>query len=144
MIMVYLGSDHAGFALKERLQKYLKGKGYRVVDLGVFEAVTSDYPDIAREVAEKVSENPGSIGILSCGTGIGMCMTANKVRGVRAVNAESVTYAEMARRHNDANILCLGGRHISFENAKPIVDVFLKTPFEAEARHVRRVKKMEK
>lgn len=140
---IYLGSDHAGFHLKEEVQRYLKGKGYRVVDIGVFETVTSDYPDIAREVAEKVRENKGSFGILSCGTGIGMCMAANKMKGIRAANAESTTYAEMARRHNDANILCLGGRHISFEKAKEIIDTFFGTSFEAEERHVRRVEKIE-
>lgn len=140
---IYIGSDHAGFRLKEEIQNYLKGKGHRVVDLGVFEEVPSDYPDIAREVAEKVSENPGSFGILMCGTGIGMCMAANKVKGARAANAESTQYAEMARRHNDANILCLGGRHIEFPKAKEIIDTFFSTAFEAEERHVRRVEKME-
>lgn len=139
---IYLGSDHAGFRLKEEIQQYLKGKDYHVVDLGVFEEVSSDYPDIAREVAEKVSENKNAFGILMCGTGIGMCMAANKVKGVRAANAESVTYAEMARRHNDANILCLGGRHISFEKAREIIDTFFSITFEAEERHVRRVEKV--
>lgn len=141
---IYLGSDHAGFRLKKQIQTYVEDKGYRVVDLGVFEEVPSDYPDIAREVGEKVAENKDSFGILICGTGIGMCMTANKVKGIRAANAESTTYAEMARRHNNANILCLGGRHIPFEKAKEIIDVFFKTIFEAEERHVRRVEKMEK
>lgn len=141
-LSIYLGSDHAGFRLKEQIQEYLKNKNYRVVDLGVFEEVLSDYPDIAREVAEKVSENKNAFGILMCGTGIGMCMAANKVKGIRAANAESTQYAEMARRHNDANILCLGGRHITFEKAQEIIDTFFRTPFEAEERHVRRVKKV--
>lgn len=142
---VYLGSDHAGFALKQALQKHLQAQNYKVVDLGVFAAEPpADYPDIAHEVAEKVRENHGGKGILVCGTGVGMCMAANKIAGVRAAVCESAQTVEMSRRHNDANILCLGGRVLKPETATEFVDIFMKTPFEGEERHVRRVNKIDK
>lgn len=143
--MIYIGSDHAGLALKDEIQKYLKSQNHKVVDLGVFAAEPpSDYPDIAHEVAEKVRENDGSCGILVCGTGVGMCMAANKTPGIRAAVCESEKTVEMSRRHNDANVLCMGGRVIQMELAKKLVDIFLKTPFEAEERHIRRVEKIER
>jgi ribose 5-phosphate isomerase B len=143
--MIYLGSDHAGLALKDEIQKYLKSQNQQVVDLGVFAAEPpSDYPDIAHEVAEKVRENHGALGILICGTGVGMCMAANKSPGIRAAVCESEKTVEMSRRHNDANVLCLGGRVIQSELAKKLVDIFLKTQFEGEERHVRRVQKIDK
>lgn len=143
--MIYLGSDHAGLALKDEIQKYLKEQNQKVVDLGVFAAEPpADYPDIAHEVAEKVRENDGARGILICGTGVGMCMAANKTSGIRAAVCESEKTVEMSRRHNDANVLCMGGRVLEPQLAKKLVDIFLKTPFEEEERHVRRVKKIEK
>lgn len=142
---VYIGSDHAGFEMKEKLQVYLKSLGMKAVDLGVFASEPpADYPDTAFEVAEKVQENIGSRGILVCGTGIGMCMTANKVSGIRAANCENLKAAEMSRKHNDSNVLCIGARLLTFDDAKKIVEAFLNTEFEAEERHVRRVKKMER
>lgn len=142
--MIYIGSDHAGLPLKQEIKKHLESKNEKVVDLGVFAVEPpADYPDIAYEVAEKVNENNGAKGILVCGTGIGMCMTANKVKGIRAANCESPGTVEMSRKHNDANILCLGGRVLKPETALKMVDVFFSTPFENEERHVRRVKKME-
>lgn len=143
--MIYIGSDHAGLALKQGIKKHLEAKKEKVIDLGVFVAEPpSDYPEIAHEVAEKVRENEGSRGLLICGTGIGMCMAANKILGIRAANCESEKTVEMSRKHNDANILCLGGRVLKPETALNLVDIFLSTPFEAEDRHVRRVKKIEK
>lgn len=143
-IYVYVGSDHAGFALKQSVHAHLQKQGYKVVDLGVFAAEPpADYPDIAHEVAEKVRENGGAKGILICGTGVGMCMAANKIEGVRAAVCESVQTVEMSRRHNDANILCLGGRILKPEAALDMVDVFMKTAFENEERHVRRVNKID-
>lgn len=144
MTSIYIGSDHAGLELKQKLKEHLQTKAYHVVDLGVFKSEPADYPDIAHEVAEKVRENSGARGILVCGTGIGMCMAANKTAGVRAVNPESEQTAEMARKHNDANILCLGVRVISEEKAKKLVDIFMETEFEKEERHERRVKKIDK
>jgi ribose 5-phosphate isomerase B len=142
---IYLGSDHAGYQLKEKLQDYLGSKEYEVVDLGTFSESSIDYPDIAHEVSDKVSENPGSFGVLVCGTGIGMSMAANTVPGVRAAVCTSEDMAEMTRRHNNANIACLGSRLIEGDLAKKIVDKFLATDFEAhEERHVKRVDKIER
>lgn len=142
--MIYIGSDHAGFDLKQAIKKHLDSKQIKFVDLGVFAAEPpADYPDIAHEVAEKVRENHGSRGILACGTGIGMCMAANKSHGIRAAVAESEKTVEMSRRHNDANVLCMGGRVLEPHLALKIVDVFMDTSFEGEERHVRRVNKID-
>lgn len=141
---VYIGSDHAGFPLKKTLKEYIAAKNYKVIDLGTFAAEPpTDYPDVAGEVAEKVHNNATSRGVLVCGTGIGMCMTANKTQGIRGANCESVKTVEMSRKHNDSNILCLGGRVLAEETAKRMVDVFLITEFENEERHVRRVAKID-
>ena len=141
---LYIGSDHGGYEMKGDLKEYLEGNGNNVVDLGTFSDDSVDYPDIAREVCEKVLENPESFGILVCGTGIGMQMTANKLVGIRATVATDEHMAEMSRKHNNANILTLGGRTTNFEDAKKIVDKFLTTDFEkGEERHVRRVEKIE-
>lgn len=143
--MIYLGSDHAGYQRKEEVQAYLKQKGARVVDLGVFAAEPpADYPDIAHEVAEKVHENKGARGILICGTGAGMCMTANKTAGIRAAQGERPDSVELSRRHNDANLLCLGARTLKKEEQFTLIDVFLATPFDGDERHVRRISKIEK
>ncbi|MBI5413417.1 ribose 5-phosphate isomerase B [Candidatus Peregrinibacteria bacterium] len=143
--MIYLGSDHAGLELKKLIQKHLQEKGEKEVDLGAFKIEPpTDYPEIAHEVAEKVVENQGSKGILVCGTGIGMCMAANKHAGVRGANCESKGTVEMSRKHNDSNVLCLGGRVLDTKTALEMVDTFLDTKFETEERHVRRVQKIEK
>lgn len=141
--IIYMGSDHAGFEAKNKLKKFLESKGYDITDLGSFTEKPSDYPDIAREVGEKVSEHKESFGIIICGTGIGVAMAANKVRGIRAAQANNEHYAEMARRHNDANILTMGGRTTDFEDMKKIAMKFLNTDFEDKERHVRRVNKIE-
>ncbi len=141
---VYFGSDHAGLELKQSLRTHLEEKGFKVIDIGVFKVEPpADYPEIAHEVGEKVRENPGSKGILVCGTGIGMCMAANKITGIRGANCESVATVEMSRKHNDANILCLGGRVLKSELARQMVDIFMSTAFEGGERHVRRVAKIE-
>lgn len=141
-MQVYIGSDHAGYAMKEVIQKHLLEQGHEVVDLGVFEEVTSsDYPDTAREVGEKVLENEGSRGILICGTGLGMSIAANKVKGIRAAVAHDETTAKMARQHNDANVITFGQRIVGNDVAKTIVDTFLTTDFEG-GRHERRVEKI--
>lgn len=141
---LYVGSDHGGYEMKGELVGYLKEAGHDVVDLGCFSEDSVDYPDIAREVCEKVLENAGSFGILVCGTGIGMQMTANKLPGIRATVATDEHMAEMSRRHNNANVLTLGGRVLALSKAKAIVDAFLGTDFESsEERHVRRVGKIE-
>ena len=142
-MQIYIGSDHGGYEMKGNLVEYLKGQDLDVVDLGCFSEDSVDYPDIAREVSEKVTENEGSKGVLICGTGIGMQMMANKMPGIRATVATDENMAEMSRKHNNANVLTLGGRTTELEKAKSIVSAFLGNEFEkGEERHVRRVNKM--
>lgn len=140
--MIYIGSDHAGFQLKDALQAHVKAQGHNVVDLGTFSDVNKvDYPDIAREVAEKVRDNKGSLGVLICGTGIGVAIAANKMNGIRAANVHDTTEARYARLHNDANVVTVGQRTTGVETAKDIVDTFLSTAFEG-GRHEARVAKI--
>jgi ribose 5-phosphate isomerase B len=146
---IYLGSDHGGVHLKHDIDEYLKEKykddeNYSVLDLGVFTNDSSDYPDIAREVSEKVVENDGALGILICGSGVGMSIAANRRPKVRAVLASNELMARLARSHNDANILCMGERFIGKALAKAIVDAFLEGEFSTAERHVRRLEKVEK
>ncbi|MFH1671399.1 MAG: ribose 5-phosphate isomerase B [Candidatus Portnoybacteria bacterium] len=141
--MIYLGSDHAGFHLKEEIKKYLKELGREYQDLGNKEIdPQDDYPDYALEVARKVVETK-SRGILICATGIGMCITANKVKGVRAAVVWDEFTALSSREHNNANILCLAGKVLDVETAKKIVQIWLETEFSEEERHVRRLRKIE-
>ena len=137
---ISIGCDHAGFKLKESIKNYLIGKGYDVKDFGTNSEESVDYPDYAKLVAKDVVKN-NSRGILICGTGIGMSIAANKIKGIRAAVCRNEYDAEMSRRHNDANVLTLGGRITPKAKAKKIVDVFLKTPFE-EGRHIQRIKKI--
>lgn len=137
---IYIGADHAGFKMKEELQSWLKSEfGSDVIDIGTFDELPVDYPIVAREVSEKVFENPGARGILVCGSGQGMCISANKHKGVRAGLAESEERARAAREHNDINVLCLGSRFTDIEIAKKIVKIFLSTEFSKEERHQKRV-----
>ena len=142
-VRVFLGADHAGFKLKENIRQWLKEKGIEFVDLGVYSAEPVDYPAYAERVAREVG-NAGegkALGVLACGTGIGMGMAANKVRGVRAAVCHDEFTAEMARAHNNANLLCLGARVLQTGGeALKIVERFLETGFSAEERHGRRVK----
>lgn len=139
---IYIGSDHAGVALKKKIFTHLEANGHNAIDLGVFDAVKKvDYPDVAREVGEKIIENPGARGILICGTGIGMSIAANKVKGIRAACAHDVTTAKMAAQHNNANILTFGERVVGEEVAKDMVDAWLGTDFEG-GRHETRVNKI--
>lgn len=134
-----LGSDHAGFDLKEQLKTYLQKKGYAIDDKGVFNANPADYPCIGQEVAHQVAQKQER-GILICGTGIGMSIIANKVKGIRAALCHDLKTAQASREHNDANVLCLGGRILDKETAQKITDVWLTTPFSSEERHHRRVR----
>lgn len=144
LVPVYIGSDHAGFDVKNVLRFFLEENRFNITDLGCFSTDSVDYPDIAREVSEKVLETKGSFGILICGTGIGMSMAANKLKGIRAAVATTEQMAEMARRHNDANVLAMGARTTGIEDMKKIAMKFLQTDFEkGEERHVRRVEKIE-
>jgi len=139
---VFLAADHAGFPLKEALAQHLRQQGIEVVDLGTHSPESVDYPDFAHQLAQAVAQDPSAFGILLCATGIGMSIAANKHRGIRAALAHDAYTAEMARRHNNANILCLGGKVTGEAVAKQMVDLFLATPFEG-GRHARRVGKLE-
>jgi len=138
---IAIGADHAGFHAKEVIRKFLAEQGYEVEDLGTSSDESVDYPDFARHVAERVASGGAPLGILVCGTGIGMAMTANKVPGIRAATVHDEMTARMAREHNDANVLTLGGRVVSDEQAVAIVREFVNTQF-AGGRHARRVEKI--
>ena len=142
MSKIIIGSDHAGFELKEKISSYLKQLKYNIEDLGTHSNKSVDYPLIGKKVAQKVAKT-NSIGILVCGSGIGMCMTANKIKGVRAALCYDEETAKLAREHNNANILCLGARTQSSKNYKKIIKKFLTTDSSKVERHVRRVKQMD-
>lgn len=140
---IYIGSDHGAFELKEDLKKSLTAKSYEVFDEGCLNNDPVDYPDIAKSVCTKVLNDKNSRGIIMCGTGIGISMSANRMHGIRAALCTNEYMARMARVHNDANVLCMGGRVVGPELAKSIVDVFLSTEFSNEARHKNRIQKIE-
>lgn len=134
-----IGSDHAGYSYKNIIAEWLSSLGYEIEDLGTYSAESCDYPDYAFRVAESVSEGRNDLGILICGTGIGMSMSANKVKGIRAATCWSVDSARLAREHNNANILAFGARLIPLDLAKEIIIAFLNSEFQ-QGRHLRRVK----
>ncbi|MCW5935015.1 MAG: ribose 5-phosphate isomerase B [Fimbriimonadia bacterium] len=141
---IVIGSDHAGFALKEQIKQYLIGLGVDIHDVGVFSEASADYPDIAREAATLIAASNGSAqGILICGTGVGVSITANRVPHIRAALASDPVTARLSRDHNNANVLCMGSRIVGIELAKGIVDAFLQTPFSGDSRHQRRIDKIE-
>jgi ribose 5-phosphate isomerase B len=139
---VMLASDHAGLRLKEKVKKYLARKKIEYEDLGTKSFKSVDYPDYALKVAEKVAKNKNTRGILICGTGTGMTIAANKVKGIRAVAAYDAYSAKMSRIDNDTNVLGLRGRFFPFEKIRKIITVWLDTPFSGEKRHKRRIKKI--
>jgi ribose 5-phosphate isomerase B len=139
---ISLGSDHAGFKLKNDMLVYLIEKGYDLQDCGPDSADSVDYPDFAHKVAESVASGDAALGILICGSGNGVCITANKHKGVRAALAWDVEIAALARQHNDANIICLPARFVSKAKAFKIVDAYLSAEFEG-GRHQKRVDKIE-
>ncbi|WP_376791390.1 ribose 5-phosphate isomerase B [Thermoflexus sp.] len=138
---IAIGADHAGYALKETLAAYLRERGIEVIDFGTHGPDSVDYPDYARPVAEVVARGEADFGVLICGTGIGMSITANKVPGIRAAAVSDVYSARMSRAHNNANILCLGGRVVGPGLAIEILETWLRTPFEG-GRHQRRLEKI--
>lgn len=140
--VVAIGWDHAGFSLKEDLRKTLEQEGYTLRDFGTSSPEPVDYPDIAREVGEAVAAGRFDRGILICGTGVGMSMSANKIKGVRAAACSEPYSAMMSRKHNNANILCLGGRVVGIGLALEIARAFLQADFEG-GRHERRVAKID-
>lgn len=141
---IYLGSDHNGFELKEEIKKWLIKQKISFYDLGNKKyAPRDDYPDFAKEVAKAVVKT-NSLGVLICGSAQGMSIAANKIRGVRAAIPFSLEETALAKEHNDANILCLSGRHTSFRKAIKMIKVFLETHFSQKPRHVRRLNKIKK
>ena len=140
-MVIPIGSDHAGFETKQILIEHLIQLGYEVKDYGCYSDQSIDYPDYAHPVAEHIEANPGSLGILLCGSGNGISMTANKHQGIRCALCWTAEIAELARQHNDANIISLPARFISVEEAKQMVETFLNTAFEG-GRHATRVAKI--
>lgn len=138
---LYVSSDHAGFGLRQALVAHLRRHGHEVIDFGAPTATAVDYPDEALKVARAVRDDATTRGVLLCGSGVGVCIAANKVRGVRAVDAWNLESARLSRAHNDANVLCLGARLVGEAEAFAIADAWLETPFEG-GRHERRVEKI--
>jgi ribose 5-phosphate isomerase B len=133
-----IGADHGGYLLKEEIKVYLTARGIEFEDFGTFSEASVDYPQIAAKVAHAVANGTYERGLLFCGTGIGISIAANKVKGIRAAVCADEFSAEFCRRHNNANIFCLGGRVVTTEQAKKLVGIYLDTPFEGD-RHLRRV-----
>jgi ribose 5-phosphate isomerase B len=138
---IYAGSDHAGFSLRRQLVEHLRAGGHTVEDLGTATDASCDYPDYAAAVGRAVGGEAGAVGLLVCGTGMGVCIAANKIHGVRAIDAWNVEVAKVSRAHNDANVLCLGARTVPEADALEIADAWLAAPFDG-GRHARRVEKI--
>ena len=136
--MIAIGSDHGGFALKEEIKQHLTERGIEFIDFGTDSEQSCDYPVYAEKVCNAVVGGEAEKGILCCGTGIGMSMAANKIKGIRCACCGDCFSAEMTRRHNDANVIAMGGRVVGAGLALKMVDLFLDTPFEG-GRHARRV-----
>ena len=141
MEKIVIGCDHAAVQMKNNVINHLKSRGFDVIDVGTYSEESCDYPDYAYAAAKKVATGEVEKGILICGTGIGMSIAANKVKGIRCALCDNLFSAEMTRRHNDSNMLSMGARVISNQLALKIVDMFLDTPFEG-GRHQRRVEKL--
>jgi ribose 5-phosphate isomerase B len=141
--MIALGSDHGGYELKTEIMEHLKEKGIEFKDFGSYSKESCDYPVYAKKVAESILSKECNLGILVCGTGIGISITANKIKGIRAALCHDCFSAEATRLHNDANILALGGRVVGAGLALKIVDTFLETPFSEDDRHIRRISQIE-
>lgn len=145
MTTIYFGADHAGLMLKNHLRTFLAKKRYHVHDLGAYELnKKDDYPNYAAKVAKLVVKDKNSKGILICGSAQGICIAANKIKGTRAVAIDNLEDAKLTREHNNANILCLSGWHLSPKKAESIVLKWIKTPFTSAKRHVRRIKEISK
>lgn len=139
--MLAIGCDHGGFELKNKIKKHLEEKGIEYNDFGTFDEKSCDYPDIAKAVCESIADGEADRGILVCGTGIGMSIAANKIKGIRAAHLTDVYSAKMTKMHNNSNVICLGGRVTGEELAYMIVDIWLETEF-AGGRHQTRIDKI--
>ncbi|PIN85162.1 MAG: ribose 5-phosphate isomerase B [Candidatus Diapherotrites archaeon CG11_big_fil_rev_8_21_14_0_20_37_9] len=144
MKRIYLGADHAGYNLKEKIKKYLLENGFVTDDLGTYSEKSVDYPEFGVKVAKEVVKDKRSLGIIVCGTGVGISIAANKVKGARAANLSDEKTAALVHEHNDANILAFGARVITFPKAKKLIEAFLKAKPNKVARHKRRVKQLNK
>ena len=140
---IAIASDHGGFALKQEVMEHLKARNVEYIDKGCYSAASCDYPVFAKEVTAAVTSGEAELGILICGTGIGMSIAANKVKGIRAALCHDVFSAQATREHNDANIFCMGARVVGPGLALMIVDTFLDTPFSNDERHIRRISLIE-
>lgn len=138
---IALGSDHAGFEMKQAIKPVLEAEGHQVMDVGTDSEDSVDYPEFASKAAHLVADGEAERGIVVCGSGVGVSIVANKVNGIRAVNAHDPEEAEMSRRHNDANVLALAGRRLTESEAEAIMSTFLDTEFEG-GRHERRVEEI--
>jgi ribose 5-phosphate isomerase B len=143
-LRIALGADHAGYAVKKELMEALTSSGFKVMDYGTHSEESTDYPDYAARVAKAVVSGRYDRGILACGTGIGMCIAANKVKGVRAALCWNSKVAKLASEHNWANVLCVPSRFVSLNDIKRLVLVWLRTPNEKSGRHERRIGKIAK
>jgi len=141
--IIPIGSDHGGFELKEYLKEELGKLGYSFKDFGTYSEDSVDYPDFIHPLANSIQEGEFELGIIMCGTGIGMSIMANKVKGIRAALVHDLFTAEATRLHNDTNILAMGGRVIELSKALKIVDIWLDTDFSNDERHVRRIAKID-
>ena len=141
--MIAIGCDHAAVELKNEIVNFLKEKNIEVTDCGIKAGEKCDYPDMAEKVCGMITSGKAEKGILVCGTGIGMSIAANKIKGIRAACCSEHFSARYTRLHNDANILCMGGRVVGAGLAIKIMDTFLDTPFSNEERHIRRISKIE-
>ena len=137
--MIAIGSDHGGYVLKQEILAYLDSQGIEYRDFGCYNENAVDYPDIARPVAQGVADGTYEKGILICGTGIGISIAANKVKGIRAALCHDCFSAEATKQHNNANVLCMGARVIGEGLACKIADIFIDTPFSNDERHIRRI-----
>lgn len=137
--MIAIGSDHAGYELKQVIAKHLEERKIEFKDCGTYSSDSCDYAVYAEKTARAVASGECELGLLFCGTGVGISMAANKVKGIRACCCSDLFSAEMTRLHNNANMLCLGGRVVTPEKAIELVDIFLDTPFSGEERHQRRI-----
>ncbi len=140
--MIYIGSDHAGFKLKQKIRIYLAAKAIPWEDLGAYDENPSDFPDIAKKVAKQVVKSKAK-GILCCGTGIGMCMAANRIRGARATTVYDKYTAIRSVRDDNANILCLRGRNSAYKTQLSLLSIWLKARFMPKARYIRRIRKLD-
>ena len=141
--MIAIGSDHGGFELKKKLMEHLSERGLEYKDFGTYSSASCDYPVYAKAVANAVASGECDRGIIICGTGIGVSITANKVHGIRAALCGDCFSAEATRQHNDANVLCMGARVVGEGLALKIADTFLDTPFSNDERHKRRISMIE-